>query len=97
MPKASTDLEPMCPPFELEAVYLKCECWSGMDFLGALHGVPVNFPVKSWLAPDKRTQRQASIIQLDSIATEAYYSWEQTTAILCSKNCKTCNHLKKYN
>jgi len=24
----------MCQPFELEAVYLKCECWSGMDFLG---------------------------------------------------------------
>ncbi len=56
--------------------------WSGVlftsvrDCLLKCVGVPVNFPVKNWFAPDNFTQRRASISQLDSYAIEAPYSWE---------------------
>ncbi len=65
--------------------------WSGFlftevrDCLLMFVGVPVNFPVKNGFAPYHCTQRQASNSQFDSIAGAAQESWEQTTAILCSK------------
>lgn len=48
------------PPDEFEAQYLKCSLRSGMDFLGALHGVPVNFPVKHSLTLYKCTRINAT-------------------------------------